>query len=178
MRIARPCFVSPLAALLLALAFPASALAEAAPRLAETSFSALAKPLPYPYDERADAHAAIAQAKARARAGNKLLLIDMGANWCPDCRILAGTMVLPDLAPFLRANFEIVTVDVGRFERNMDIAVDLHAHRLTGIPAVLVVDPESGKLLNPGRETALSDARSFSPQVLADWLAGWTAYRH
>jgi len=38
-----------------------------------------------------------------------------------------------------------------------------------------IVDPRSDKLLNAGRETALADARSLTPQALADWLAGWAA---
>ncbi len=45
--------------------------------------------------------------------------------------------------------------------------------RLAGVPAVLIVDPKTNKLINAGRETALADARSMTPQAVADWLAGW-----
>ena len=36
-----------------------------------------------------------------------------------------------------------------------------------------LINPRTGKLVNEGRITALSDARSMSPQGLADWLASW-----
>lgn len=163
------------AALLLAAAsaLPAPALAAPAPRLAKSSFAALPQPLPLPYDEAADARADIARARDTARRNGRLLLIDLGGNWCPDCRILAATMRLPDLAPFLKQHYEIVSVDVGRFSKNMDIPRQFGARRPVGVPAVLIVEPSSGRLLNAGHETALADARSLSPQALADWLARW-----
>ncbi|HZU62417.1 MAG TPA: thioredoxin family protein [Novosphingobium sp.] len=159
---------------LAALALPQTASAAAAPHLAEQGFGDLARPLPLPYDGAADAHAAIAAARARAAAGGKLLLIDLGGNWCPDCRILAGTLALPDLALFVRAHFEVVTVDVGYFTKNLDIAESYGlGRRPAGVPAVLIVEPKSNRLVNKGHEVALADARTMRPQAIADWLAGW-----
>lgn len=156
------------------MALPAAA-PVAAPKLTVASFEALPKPLPLPYHE-GDAKAEIAAAKARAVKGHKRLLIDLGGNWCLDCRLLAGTMELPQLHRFVAKHFEVVTVDVGRFDKNMDIPASYGIQgRLKGVPAVLIVDPRTDKLLNAGRETALADARSMTPQALADWLAGWAA---
>ncbi len=68
----------------------------------------------------------------------------------------------------------MVTVDVGRFDQNMGIPAAYGIKgRLAGVPAVLIVDPKTNKLINAGRETALADARSMRPQAVADWLAGW-----
>lgn len=159
---------------LLAAVLPGAAIAATAPRVAAASFEQLAKPLPFPYDEHVDARVAVAAAKARAKAAHKLLLIDLGGNWCLDCRILAGTIDLPDLHPFLAGKYEIATVDIGRFDKNL--AIPAHyglTERLKGVPSVLIVDPRSDKLLNPGRTAALADARSLTPQALADWLAQW-----
>ena len=154
-------------------ALPASA-AIPAPHVRAQSFDQLAQPLPLPYDERTDAMVAVATARARARAGHKLLLIDLGGNWCLDCRILAGTMDLPELAPFLRRHFEIVTVDVGRFDKNLAVPARYGiTERLEGVPSLLIIDPRSNRLLNAGRTAALADARSMTPQALADWLAQW-----
>jgi len=167
------------AALTLALTAPtlaAPTLAAApAPKLTAQSFEQLPKPLPLPYSNTADAQAAVDKARARAKASGKLLLIDLGGNWCLDCRILAGTMELPDLEGFLKKKYEIVSVDVGRFDKNL--AIPAHygfTKRLEGVPAVLIVDPKTDKLVNGNRTTALSDARSMTPQALADWLAQWT----
>ena len=68
-------------------------------RIAETK--QLPTPLPYPYDEMANADAAVDAAFARAKTNGKRVLVDLGGNWCPDCRILAGVMALPEVKPFL-----------------------------------------------------------------------------
>lgn len=156
---------------------PAADMAEAAtraPRVRATSFEQLAKPLPLPYSDTADADRAVAAARARAAKSGKRLLIDLGGNWCLDCRILAGTIELPELRGFVAKNFEVVTVDIGRFDKNLQIPAHYGiTSRLQGVPALLIVDAKSDRLLNKGRESALADARSMTPQSLADWLAQW-----
>ena len=160
--------------LLLLAAVPALAAPSAAPKVRAQSFEQLAKPLPLPYVETANADAQVAAARARARKTNRKLLIDLGGNWCLDCRLLAGTMELPELRAWVKRHYEVVTVDVGRFDKNGQIPAHYGiTGRLAGVPAVLIVDPRTDRLLNKGRETALADARSMTPQALADWLASW-----
>jgi thiol-disulfide isomerase/thioredoxin len=172
-----------IAALALFVAVPA--LAAAPPRADVASFAQLTNPLPLPYDPQGDGDpkavdAKVARAKARALAEGKLLLIDMGGNWCPDCRILAGTMELPNIRRFVDAHYVAVTVDAGRHEdRNGQVAAhygvgDGHV-KLAGVPSLFVVDPRTDKLLDAGHTAALEDARHMSPQGLADWLAQWTS---
>ncbi len=165
-----------LAALCLAGLSAAPAVAAPAPEVEIASFAQLKTPLPYPYDERADANAAVAAARAQARREHKLLMIDLGGNWCADCRILAGTMALPSLRAFIEAHYVVVFVDVGRFDRNLQIPAHYGViRRLEGVPSLLIVDPIADRLLDPGQDAALADARYMSPQTLADWLARWTA---
>ncbi|PZO91136.1 MAG: thiol reductase thioredoxin [Sphingomonas sanxanigenens] len=152
------------------------ALAVPAPRVGIASVNQLSQPLPKPYDETANADAAVAAALKKARATRKRLLIDLGGNWCADCRILAGVMEEPALKRFIDKHFVVVTVDVGRFDKNLQIPARYGVtKRLEGVPAILAVDPRTNKLLNAGRISALADARSMSPQALADWLAQWAA---
>lgn len=158
---------------LLLLAGPAVA-AVPAPVAGIASFDQLAKPLPLPYDERStDDDARVARAATRAKAAGKLLLIDLGGDWCPDCRILAGTMAVPSIKRFVARHYEVVMVDIGRLDRNLQIPRRYGLDKPAGVPALLVVDPRTGRLLNPGRVSALSDARHMTPQALADWLAQW-----
>jgi len=142
-----------------------------APRVSD---SQIVRPLPLPYDEAADADAAVAAAMKRAKASHKLLLIDLGGNWCLDCRVLAGTVEIPALHAFVAKHYELVTVNIGRFDKNLQIPAHYGiTGRLEGVPALLVVNPRTDKLLNPGKTSALADARNMSAQALADWLAGW-----
>ena len=168
--------IRPYALALTAVLLAGTAQAASAPQMSIGSFAQLKTPLPYPYDEAANADAAVAQAKARARAEHKLLIIDLGGNWCGDCRVLAGTMEQPDLKAFVDKHYVVVTVNVGRFDTNLQIPAHYGiTKRLEGVPALLVVDPRTDKLLDEGHVAALADARHMSPQALADWLAQWTS---
>jgi thiol-disulfide isomerase/thioredoxin len=145
-----------------------------APRLSVREMAQLPLRVTAPYDEKADANAAVAAAFARARVSRKRVLIDLGGNWCGDCIVLANIMQLPQMKPWLAAHYEIVAVDVGRFDRNLQIPARFGiGKRLEGVPAVLIATPD-GKLVNAGHVTALADARSMTPQAVADWLAQWT----
>ncbi|RAK58866.1 thiol reductase thioredoxin [Phenylobacterium hankyongense] len=161
-------------AAVLALTGAGAASAAPAPKMGISDFAQLQTPLPYPYDEQADADAVVAKAKARAKAAHKLLIVDLGGNWCPDCRVLAATMARPELKAFIDRHYEVVMVDVGRFDRNLQIPARYGiTRRLEGVPALLVIDPRADKLLDAGHVAALADARSMTPQALADWLAQW-----
>jgi thiol-disulfide isomerase/thioredoxin len=159
----------------LALAEPAPAAAP--PQVGIESFAQLRPPLPYPYDETVTVeatNAAVTQARARALKAHKLLVVDLGGNWCGDCRLLTATLELPAVKPFIDRHFEVVLVDVGRFDKNLQVPAAYGiTRRLAGVPALLVIDPKTNKLLDRGHEAALEDARSMTPQALVDWLAQW-----
>jgi thiol-disulfide isomerase/thioredoxin len=161
-----------LACLLTSLAF-GPALGAPAPKVSIASLAQLPTPLPMPYEASADAKADVAAAFAKARASHKLLLIDLGGNWCADCRILAAIMRLPEVAAFVNAHYEVVVVDVGHEDRNLDIPARYGVKRLEGVPSLLVVDAHD-RLKDAGHVAALADARHMTPQGLADWLARWT----
>ena len=172
---------SRLAAASAAIAFTlgAAALAATPPKADVASFAELQAPLPYPYDPQGDANPTavdlkVARARAQALREHKLLLIDMGGNWCGDCRILAGTMNLPSIKRFVDAHYVEVTVDAGRrMDQNLQVPTRYGVQTLVGVPSLFIVDPRSDKLLDAGHTPALADARHMSPQGLADWLAQW-----
>jgi thiol-disulfide isomerase/thioredoxin len=126
-----------------------------------------------PYDTNADASAVVDAAFARARKNGKRVLIDLGGNWCGDCIVLANLMQLPELKTFLAAHFEIVSVNVGRFDKNLQIPARFGiTQRLEGVPSVIIAESD-GTFVNPGHIAALADARHMTPQAIADWLAQW-----
>ncbi|MGN6514220.1 MAG: TlpA family protein disulfide reductase [Rhizomicrobium sp.] len=154
------------------------ACAAAGPKVTSAaSLADLQTPLPFPYDEKADADKAVDAALAKAKAEHKLAFIDLGGNWCGDCRLLSGVMELPEVKAFIDAHYVVVVVDVGRFNKNLQIpgrwkAVD--AMKSGGVPSVLVVDPQTGKLIDQGHIATLEDARHMTPQAVSDWIAKWT----
>ena len=163
-------------AVLLALTLATVADAAPPPRVSIGDYAQLKTPLPYPYNEAADADAQLNTALARAKAARKLVLIKMGGNWCGDCRILQATMDLPEMKAFLGRHYEMVSIDVGRMDKNLQIPARFGVKdKLEGVPAILIVDPATGRQLVARADVAaLADARHMSPQALADWLARYT----
>jgi thiol-disulfide isomerase/thioredoxin len=152
---------------------PAAVSAAPAPKVAIASLAELPTPLPLPYDESANAKEDVDAGLAKAKATHRLLLIDLGGNWCPDCRLLAALMRQPEVARFVEAHYVVVPVDVGRFNKNLQIPARWGLNAVTGAPSILIVD-RHGRLLDQGHVAALADARHMTPQALADWLASWT----
>jgi len=126
---------------------------------------------PAPFSESADAHADVALALSRAQATHKYVLLDFGGNWCPDCRVTSGVLEMKEVQPWVARNFIVVPIDVGRMNKNLDIA-EAYGQKIHAVPTIVVLDA-SGKILNAGNPTALSDARSMTPQAIVDTLNGW-----
>ena len=141
-----------------------------APRVTTAKLKA---PLPLPYDESADAAAAVAKGIAKAKASGKYVLLDLGGNWCPDCRILAGVLELGEVASAISKTFEVVAIDVGRMDKNLEIAA-AYGVKVRAVPTVIILDP-AGRFVNAGNPTALSNARAMTPQAIVDTIYGWIA---
>src|SRR5688572_26147747 len=94
-----------LALFLLVLSPLAALAAPAGPQVHIADTKSLPTPLPLPYDEKADAPARVAEAFARAKKNGKRVLIDFGGNWCPDCRILAGVLNLPEVKSYVAKHY-------------------------------------------------------------------------
>jgi len=121
------------------------------------AFSALAAAAAGPYDESADARAAIRIAQAQAQGSKVPILVVFGANWCSDCRALELAFKDGSSAPLIAKNFKVVKVDVGRNDRNIDIAESYGVPLNNGIPAVAVLS-EQGKVIYVTRAGELSGA--------------------
>jgi thiol-disulfide isomerase/thioredoxin len=162
-----------LALILLASMTGAAMASPPAPKVSIASLSDLPVVTRTPYDETANADKDVAAAFARARKSHKRVLIDLGGNWCGDCIVLSNIMMLPEVKPFVARHFEVVTVDVGRETRNLQIPARFGVDLKGGVPTVLVVEPNGKTLIDTGHIAALEDARSMTPQGIADWLAQW-----
>lgn len=159
-----------LALAVLMLATPALA-AVPAPKPSIATLQQLPVVLMQPYDEHANADAMVAAAFDRARKSHKRVLIDLGGNWCVDCVVLANFLKLPEMQRFMAAHYEMVSVDVGRFDRNQQTPARFGiTGRLKGVPALLIATPD-GELVNGDDVFATADASTMTPQALAAYLA-------
>ncbi|MEJ2612449.1 MAG: thioredoxin family protein [Candidatus Thiodiazotropha sp.] len=114
--------------------------------------------LPKAYDESADANLALESAFTTAKVSQKPVFIVFGANWCPDCRVLDQAMKEKQIADLVSKNFIVVKVDVGNFNKNMDISTRYGNIAKRAIPVAVLVSPDE-KILFATRAGELSSAR-------------------
>jgi protein disulfide-isomerase len=127
------------------------------------------------YDEKADASRQIAAALAAAAPPGKPvrnIVLVFGANWCPDCHALDDNMHKPELASLIEKHFVVVKIDVGRMNKNLDVARQYGVPIRRGIPALAVLDPK-GKVLYAMDQGQFADARHMSFESIEAFFEQW-----
>jgi thioredoxin 1 len=136
---------------------------------AAATVSMLANAAPWPYDEKADAAVDVQHAIAAAQSAHKQVLLVFGANWCPDCRALDQAMH-GSSQHLIDSKFEVVKIDIGNFDKNLDLAQRYGNPIAKGIPAVVVVGP-ANQVVYSTRNGELANARQMSEQGIFDFLS-------
>jgi thioredoxin 1 len=132
-------------------------------------FAATAQAADAVYNESADATAEIKSALAQAANDKVPLLIVFGANWCADCKVLDSAMKSGSVAPMIARDFKVVKINVGKFDRNVDIAETYGVPLKKGIPAVAIVSPKNvATYVTKAGE--LADARKMGDQGIFDFF--------
>lgn len=127
-----------------------------------------------PFDSTANARQDIEAALRESRTDHKLVLLDFGANWCLDCLVLDRLFRDSTVAGFLGANFRVVHIDVGRFDRNLDVSRTYGSPTEGGVPAVVVLSP-AGDVVATTRDGSLESARSATGAQILNFLRSWVA---
>ncbi len=122
------------------------------------------------YDEAADAKAEIKSTLVQAQRAKVPVLVVFGANWCADCKVLDMAFKSGASAPLVERNFKVVKVNVGRFDRNVDIAESYGVPLKNGIPAVVMLSP-AGKVMYATRAGELADARNMGDTAIYEFFA-------
>lgn len=121
---------------------------------------------------KADANAAqdIRRALATAVKQHKNVLLDFGGNWCIDCHVLENAFHQPRIAPLLNSNYIVVHVDVGKYEKNLDLAKKYHVNLEKGVPSLAVLNA-MGKVLYATGD--FERARMMSEDDVIQFLDKW-----
>ncbi len=127
--------------------------------------SATTRQSTFPYDEAANAESDVAAAAAAAKAEGRLLMVNFGANWCPDCRALAAAIDQEPLASLLAEHFVMVKVDVGNWDKHQALVRRYGNPIANGIPAIAVVD-QTGTVRYTTQAGELATARNMGGDEL------------
>ena len=122
-----------------------------------------------PYDESAIAGEEIIKALKKAKSNNKHILLQMGGNWCPDCRTLGEYFSRPDIKKWLDERVILISVDVGEWDRNLDIVEEYGNPISEGIPALVLLNPDNEVTFST-LAGELANARNMSKNDLVQWL--------
>ena len=124
----------------------------------------------YPAPELAQAE--LKDALAKAAKLHKRIILDFGGNWCGDCKVLDKYFHQEPNASLLKANFILVDVNIGKFDKNKDIAKMYDVPLEKGVPALAVLD-SNGKSLFSQKKGEFESMARMDPQSVTDFLNHW-----
>ena len=124
------------------------------------------------YDEQADARADIAAALTASKADGKRVLLDFGADWCIDCHVLAAYLDSDAGRRLVEPAFHIVSIDVGYWDHNVDVAAEYGSPIENGIPAVVVLEPD-GSVVGSSADGSLATASGMTQEQVLTYLRRW-----
>ena len=137
-------------------------------RIIIPSDEVLSQPLPYPYEGKTVTTEELFNFIDKNRNLRQSIII-FGANWCPDCRILEGTLMLPTVKEFIKKYYSILHIDVGKYDINMSLIEILGLEGQKGIPKVLIFD-KKGMPVNLTTSDRWYTARESKTQEIFDYF--------
>ena len=129
----------------------------------------LKMPLPLPYNGEIYSESDIERFLDSSINKSKQPIIIFGGNWCPDCRILEGTLQLPTIKKYMIEHYEIMHVDVGRYDKNMNLISYFKIPKEEGVPRVLVFDTNKN-ILNMESTKEWTTARDRKQQEIFNYF--------
>jgi thiol:disulfide interchange protein len=127
------------------------------------------------YDPGLDAPAAIEAALAQAKVDGKHVLLDFGADWCPDCHVLDSYFEDPRAQAILENSYHVVRIDVGYFDKNLESATKYGNNVIgVGIPSVVILDAKGTKLVDTAAGE-LADSRRYTADDIVKFLSSWAS---
>ncbi len=131
---------------------------------------AAAAPDIYPAPEQAPTD--VTSALRKASATHRMVILDFGGNWCPDCRVLDSYFHDATNKPLLEAGYVLVHVNIGRMNQNLDLAARYEVPLKKGAPALAVLDAH-GKLLYSQKTGEFEAMRKMESSAVTEFLTHW-----
>ena len=134
----------------------------------------LPKPASNPqlYPGPGEAQADLAAALSRAAREHKRVLVVFGGNWCYDCHVLDASFHSPQVAPLLKANYEVVHVNVGSYTYNLGLAKRFQIPLEKGVPSIAVLE-SNGNLLFSQKQGEFESVFRIGPEDVVSFLQKW-----
>tara|TARA_E500000081_G_scaffold155196_1_gene194956 strand:+ start:2041 stop:2616 length:576 start_codon:yes stop_codon:yes gene_type:complete len=129
----------------------------------------LEKPFPLPYERIDLSENDLRNFIDTTIDNNKQPVVIFGANWCPDCRILSAVLDLQTVTKYMEDNFEILYIDLGRYDINMSLMEFFDIMPQQGIPRVVILNKDK-EVLNIKDTGEWTTARSRTKQEIFNYF--------
>jgi len=126
------------------------------------------------YPDVAGAPSDVAAAVQAAAQQGRRVLVDFGANWCGDCKILDANFHRPENAGLLRDHYILVHVNVGDhgIDYNADLAARYGIPLNKGVPALAVLDGQ-GHVVFSQKNGEFESMDRVAPASVHEFLERW-----
>jgi len=108
----------------------------------------------------------------KAAKQHKRVILDFGGNWCGDCKVLDRYFHQEPNAALLDANFILVDINIGRFDKNKDLAKKYEVPLEKGVPALAVLD-SNGHPLFSQKLGEFESMGKMDPTSVTEFLKHW-----
>jgi len=134
-----------------------------------TEVDQLPPELPKPFSKQVITARQLKDFISKALELKKQPLVIFGANWCPDVQCLEAVMGMLTVTKFLAQHYEIMRVDVGDYDQNMELYTVFDMPSEEGVPRVVILDLK-GRVLNFDSNDRWRTARETDPQEIFNYF--------
>ena len=124
----------------------------------------------FEYGPKADPSVGFLSVVEKAKINNKLILVVFGSDWCPDCRSLNKKMSEEPLLKTINSNYEVLHIDIGNWDKNMEFTKKFGNPVGSGIPSIAVLDSKKN-IYYVSEAGEFASARSSSINDLNKWFS-------
>ena len=131
-------------------------------------------PFPKPYNKLKISQNELKEFIKHSVDQNRQSIVIFGANWCPDAKFLEAVMQLPTVKNFLKKYVNILNIDLGNYEINIELLNFFNSEIQDGIPRVFIMD-NKGLNINLDSNDVMRKARELSTQEIFDYFQKFIA---
>jgi thioredoxin 1 len=133
-------------------AYSSDGLATHEPRSGKTAIERAASGEKDLYPPNADAQAEIDHALFQAVRETRLVILVFGANWCFDCQVFDCLFHDDKIKRLVDTNFVVVHLEVGSYDKILDLAKKYEILLDRGVPALALLDARGDSLYSQRHE--------------------------
>lgn len=126
------------------------------------------------YDESINAMVQIDKAIEEARRTNRMVICQVGGNWCPWC-IRFSQFINQDkeIAEIVKKHFVYIHVNTSKENKNIEALKRLGNPGRFGYPVLVILDHD-GRVLHIQNSSYLEEGKTYNRKLVIDFFLNWT----